>query len=212
MKTGINISIFLMICMLLISSDAVASASPLETIKGPIDELIVILNDPVYKDDLSKARQRDKIWEAVKVIFDFNEISRRALARNIKIFSKEEIKAFIDVFSEFLGSTYIDKIQGEYSNEKIVYLSEEILKKGRALARTKILRETLEIPVDYRLKFVNGGWKVYDIVVEGVSLVKNYRIQFNRILKKESPAQLIERLDKKLKLKKKKLAAMSEGG
>ncbi len=206
MKTGINISIFLMICMLLISSDAVASTSPLETIKGPIDELIVILNDPVYKDDLSKVRQRDKIWETVKVIFDFNEISRRALARNIKIFSKEEIKAFIDVFSEFLGSTYIDKIQGEYSNEKIVYLSEEILKKGRALARTKILRETLEIPVDYRLKFVNGGWKVYDIVVEGVSLVKNYRIQFNRILKKESPAQLIERLDKKLKLKKKKLA------
>jgi phospholipid transport system substrate-binding protein len=91
----------------------------------------------------------------------------------------------------------MDKIQGEYHNEKIVYGDEKIVDDKWALVRTKIKREALEIPVDYKMKLINGHWKIYDVVVEGVSLVKNYRTQFNTILKKETPAQLIERLKKK---------------
>lgn len=205
MKTRIGILIFTMVVVCLFSNSVVAVSSPLDAIKGPIDQVILILNDPVYKDGGLRVQQREKIWGTIKVIFDFNEISKRTLARNIKIFSKEERTAFSAVFSEFLGNTYVDKIQGEYSNEKIIYVSQEIIKETKALTKTKILRETLEIPVDYRLKLIRGQWKVYDIIVEGVSLVKNYRIQFNKILKKETPAQLIERLDKKLKRQKEKL-------
>jgi phospholipid transport system substrate-binding protein len=175
-----------------------APPEPLDAIKGPIDTVIAILNDPAYKDGSHKAEQREKIWQSISGIFDFNEISMRAVARNWRKFSPEERKTFADVFSKFLGNTYVDKIQGEYHNEKIVYVGQEILKKGRALAKTVIKRETLEIPVDYRLKLADGQWRVYDVAVEGISLVKNYRTQFTQLLKKESPAELIQRLKKKL--------------
>jgi len=175
-----------------------APPEPLEAIKGPIDTVIAILNDPVYKNGDHKAEQRDKIWQSISSIFDFNEISMRAVARNWRKFSPEERKSFAKVFSKFLGNTYVDKIQGEYHNEEIVYVGQEIVKEGRALAKTIIKRETLEIPVDYRLKLMDGRWRVYDVAVEGISLVKNYRTQFKQLLKKESPAELIKRLEKKL--------------
>jgi phospholipid transport system substrate-binding protein len=175
-----------------------AQLKPLEELKPPFDKVITILNDPKYKTDESlKSEQRDQIWKTVDVVFDFKEVSKRALARNWRKFSDSEKKKFTDVFGMFLGNTYMDKIQGEYHNEKIVYGDEKIVDDKWALVRTKIKREALEIPVDYKMKLINGHWKIYDVVVEGVSLVKNYRTQFNTILKKETPAQLIERLKKK---------------
>lgn len=193
---GIAVSIVL-ICLTSATTMA-APPEPMTAIKGPIDTVIAILNDPVYKDGQGKAEQREKIWQSVSGIFDFNEISMRAVARNWRKFTPEERKRFAAVFSKFLGNTYVDKIQGEYHNEEIVYVSQEIVKEGRAMARTIIKRETLEIPVDYRLKLVDGQWRVYDVAVEGISLVKNYRTQFTQLLKKESPADLIKRLEKKL--------------
>jgi phospholipid transport system substrate-binding protein len=177
---------------------AAAPPEPLEAIKGPVNTVIAILNDPAYKDGTHKAEQRDKIWQSISAIFDFNEISMRAVARNWRKFSPEERKDFAAVFSKFLGNTYVDKIQGEYHNEQIVYVGQEIVKEGRAVAKTIIKRESLEIPVDYRLKLMNGKWRVYDVAVEGISLVKNYRTQFTQLLKNESPAELIKRLKKKL--------------
>ena len=103
------------------------------------------------------------------------------------------------MFSTFLGNTYIDKIQGEYHNEKIVYQDQEIREEKYAEVKTQLIRETVETPVNYRMiKGKDGSWKVYDIIVEGVSLVKNYRTQFANILQKETPAQLIQRLKDKL--------------
>lgn len=176
-----------------------AQPNPLEVLKPPVDDVITILNDPKYKaeDDALKAEQRDKIWLSINKIFDFEEVSKRALARNWKKFSTTEKKEFIDVFGGFLGNTYVDKIQGEYHNEKIVYGEQKIIDEKWALVRTTIKRETLEIPVDYKMKLIDGQWRIYDVVVEGISLIKNYRVQFNSILRKEKPAELIERLKKK---------------
>jgi phospholipid transport system substrate-binding protein len=178
---------------------AAAEMGPLESLKGPIDRVIEILNDPLYKDPAKKTEQRRKIWATVQEIFDFDEISKRAVARDWRRFTPEQKKEFSAIFSEFLGNTYVDKIQGEYHNEKIVYVGEEVVKKNRALARTKIMREALEIPVDYKMKFASDKWVVYDVSVEGISLIKNYRSQFKKILSKETPDQLIDRLKKKLK-------------
>ncbi len=183
------------------------TADPMATVKGPIDAVITILNDPQYKAPGTRVAQRDQIWKAVQPMFDFHEISRRAVARNWSRFSDAEKTQFTDVFSDFLGNTYIDKIQGEYHNEKIVYLSQDFYSDQYAEVKTQILRETVEIPVYYRmLKGGDGNWKVYDIIVEGVSLVKNYRTQFASILKKEKPAQLIERLNQKLAEQNKRLS------
>lgn len=185
---------------------ATGYASPMDSLKNPINTAISILNDPVYKAEGKKGIQREKLWDTVKTIFDFNEVSKRALARNWKKFSPDEKKAFADVFSEFLGNTYIDRIQGQYHNEKIVFESQELLNEKKAIVRTKIVRETVEIPVLYRMKLSNGEWKVYDVIVEGISLIKNYRVQFHKILKKETPLQLIQRLDKKLATQKQKMS------
>jgi len=171
---------------------------PMETLEGPINRIITVLNDPAYRSPDKKALQRDKIWEIARPVFDFDEISRRAIGKAWKSFSADEKKRFTSIFSEFLGNTYIDKLQGEYHNEKIDF-EKELVKGDKALVRTRLLRETAEIPIDYRMQQVDGVWKVYDILVEnGVSIVKNYYVQFNSMLRESTPEQLIDRLEKKL--------------
>jgi phospholipid transport system substrate-binding protein len=105
------------VSMLMLFPAAAVSMEPMATIKGPIDAAIVVLNDPQYKVAGTKSAQRDEIWKIVKPMFNFDEIARRAVARNWSDFSEEEKAAFSDVFAQFLGNTYIDKIQGEYHNE-----------------------------------------------------------------------------------------------
>lgn len=175
-------------------------ASPMETVKKPIDRIVLILNDPTYKtDDRSlRAEQHDKIWQEAMHLFDFTEVSKRTVGRAWKKFTPAERSRFVDVFAKFLGNTYIDKMQGEYNNEKIEYVK-EMVRGNKALVKTNLMRETVSIPIDYRLKIIDGQWRVYDVLVEqGVSLVKNYRVQFRSILQKETPAQLIEKLEEKL--------------
>ena len=193
--------------LLLMFPGAAVSMEPMAVIKAPIDTVIAILNDPQFKVAGTRSAQRDEIWKNVKPMFDFNEISRRAVARNWQDFTDAEKAAFTEVFSQFLGNTYIDKIQGEYHNEKIVYLGQDFHSDDYAEVKTHIVRETLEIPVNYRMiKDGDGNWKVYDVIVEGVSLVKNYRTQFASILSKDKPAQLIQQLNDKLAEQNKRLA------
>jgi phospholipid transport system substrate-binding protein len=195
-----TIGLVTLIILIAWTTPLTATPEPLESLRGPIDEVILILNDPQYKDPNLRSQQRDAIWIKVRGMFDFDEISQRTVARNWNMFSAQEKKEFTDVFSEFLGNTYMDKIQGEYHNEKIQYGSQEVVEGTRALVKTNILRESLAIPVDYKMKLNDNGtgWKIYDVMVEGVSLVKNYRTQFASILRKETPAQLIDRLKKKV--------------
>lgn len=184
---------------------AAENLTPTETIKGPIDNVILILKDTAFAGPGNKAAQRAKIWETVRPMFDFQEISRRTIGTQWQAFSEEEQKRFTDVFAEFLGNTYIDKIQGEFQDEEIVFLK-ELVKEPAALVRSKLVRKGMEIPIDYRMKRTNGNWLIYDILVEnGVSLVKNYRVQFQSALQKDTPAQLIQRLEEKLAQQRKEL-------
>jgi phospholipid transport system substrate-binding protein len=171
---------------------------PMETLEEPINRIIAVLNDPAYRHPDKKTLQRDKIWEIARPVFDFKEISRRAIGKPWNTFTADEKKRFTSIFSEFLGNTYIDKLQGEYHNEKIDF-EKELVKGNKALVRTRLRRESAEIPIDYRMQQVDGAWKIYDILVEnGVSIVKNYYVQFNSMLRESTPEQLIERLEKKL--------------
>lgn len=204
LKHMIGVLAFLLLAT---NPSAAASMEPMETIKAPVDTVIVILNDPQYQVAGAKSAQRDEIWKVVKPMFDFDEIAKRAVARNWNDFNAAEKAAFTDVFAQFLGNTYIDKIQGEYHNEQIVYLGQDFYSDTYAEVKTQIVRETLSIPVNYRMiKGGDGRWMVYDIIVEGVSLVKNYRTQFASILSKDKPAQLIQRLNEKLAEQNKRLA------
>ena len=199
MKTKQWAAVLCIILALAGVSHAVAeNPSPLESLKGPINRIIEVLNDPAFKAPGDKAAQRDKIWEIARPIFDFSELSKRAIGKPWGQFSSSEQDRFTNVFSEFLGNTYIDKLQGEYNNETIAF-DKELVKDAVALVRTTLRRQGAQIPIDYRMKKIEGAWKVYDIIVEnGVSLINNYRVQFSSILQTETPDQLIQRLEKKL--------------
>jgi len=192
--------ILLLLCSLPCSS---FSAEPIDVLRGPVDKIINTLQDPQYQGPSGKKKQADKIWVIVKDIFDFKKISMLALARNWKKFNSEQKETFINSFTTLLGETYIDKIQGGFQDEKVIFLSEEKLTQSKALVKTKIVRQSIDIPVNYKLYLKKDKWKIYDINIEGISLVKNYRSQFKRLLLKETPDQLIKRLKKKNELAKK---------
>ena len=188
---------FIFILTLSISSAAFGS-QPMDEIRDPMDKIIQILRDPQYQSASQKAAQRQKIWLIVDNFFDFKEISQRTLARFWKNFTPEQQQEFVETFSEFLANIYLKRIQGEYKNEKVVFIGQDLLSKSKASVKTKVIREdSIEIPVEYSLLKKDNAWKVYDVVIEGVSLVKNYRTQFRSILLKQEPARLIETLKKK---------------
>ncbi|MDM8551753.1 ABC transporter substrate-binding protein [Desulfobacterales bacterium HSG2] len=181
------------------------SVSPMDALRGPIDEVINILKDPQYQSDAQKEVQREKISSVIRKIFDFTKISQLALGKYRKKFKGQELEDFTDYFSRLLEKTYLNKIQAEYQNEKVNYLSQRVgsgKKSDKALVKTMIARENVEIPVEYKMWLNNNAWRVYDIKVEGVSLVKNYRNQFQKILLNKSPAHLIEQVKNKVEKKK----------
>jgi len=185
-------------------------AQPLDDLKGPIDEVIRILRDPRYQDKAGRELQREKMWNIIQEVFDFTEMAKRTLARNWKKFTPAQRKEFSELFAEFLGNNYIDKIQGGYQEEQVVYLGQKMVTAKRGVVKTKILRESLEIPVAYSMVLRGGVWRVYDVNIEGVSLVKNYRTQFRKALMRKSPAQLIEILRKKIERQKKARATRDD--
>lgn len=171
---------------------------PMETLKLPINDVLAILKDPQYKDAGKKSLQRDRIFETVRGLFDFPTITRLSLGKYRKTFTPEQLNDLIDTFTELLGKTYINKMLSEFKGEEIVYLSEDLLTIKKAIVKTLILRDPGDMAVNYRLRLHNGVWSVYDVSVDGISLVKNYRTQFSQILFKETPEALIEKLKKKI--------------
>lgn len=173
-------------------------SQPLDVLKGAIDEVISILEDPGLQSTAQEELQQKKIGDILGRVFDFREISRRALARYWKTFTPKQQMEFSDVFGNFLTRNYLNKIRKGFKGEKVIYLKQDMVSSKKALVKTKVTGESLEIPVDYSMLVRRDTWRVYDVKIESVSSMKNYRAQFNRILIKESPSRLIERLRKNI--------------
>jgi len=189
------------VCVVIALPASAQAAEPTDTLQLHIDEVVSILKDPQYQTDAQKDRQREKIWKIIRQIFDFERISKLSLGKYWKDFNPKQLKEFTDLFTDLLGDTYLKKIQGEYKNEKVNYLSQEIgsdANSDKAQVKTEIVRENVKIPVDYSLWNNKGAWRIYDVKIEGVSLVKNYRNQFQKILLNKTPDNLIEKLKNKL--------------
>lgn len=174
-------------------------ATPMDALRGPIESGIALLRDPQYADQSKKDDQRHRMWEIVRQAFDFRLIAARALGRNWQQFSPAQKEAFTEAFAALLGNTYIGKIQGEFSDEKVEFLQEEMVSDNKAVIKTRILRKNAEIPVDYNMLWRDNQWRIYDVKVEGIGLVLNYRKQFKSFLSKETgtPDSLIETLREK---------------
>ncbi|MFH0926631.1 MAG: ABC transporter substrate-binding protein [bacterium] len=162
---------------------------PMDVVKKNIEEMITILKNTDYKKD--ESLQTKKFEEVVDTVFDFEEISRRSLGGVYKNFTPEQFKEFTSLFSNLLKNTYLKKFREKYNNQKVEYLKQEMKGDSKALIMTNIVGGGIETPIDYSMKRNNDIWKIYDIKIEGISLVQNYRSQFTG---KKSSAKLIEQL------------------
>lgn len=169
-----------------------AAESPTEVVRSTIDEMLRILNDETLKSPAKHKSRRHMLEQVVAQRFDYAEMSKRALAANWIPLTNEQRDEFVDLFKSFLSDRYASKIE-DYSGEQVEYLGER-LDGQYAEVRTKLHSTKVEIPMDYRLINKAGKWHAYDIVVDGVSLVKNYRSQFTAIIRSSSYEELLNRL------------------
>jgi len=205
MKRTCLTCLLILMGLIMFGAPLAAVAGPAtEAVRQPINDGIALLRDQAVETDDQRREQADRIWEILSQAFDLKLISALALgSKNWKRFSPAERAEFIDVFTRLLGNTYITKIQGEYKDEEVLFVGEEVVSKKKAVVKTIIKRQDIEIPVNFKVRFKKGEWKVYDINVEGIGLVLNYRRQFNTFLskKEETPGSLITELKGKLEPK-----------
>ena len=167
-----------------------------DTVQSQVEKILSTLRNPAFNQK-SREEKIAGIREIINEVFDWTELSRRTLGRNWKKFSPEQQKEFTQLFSRLLEGIYADRLLA-YTNEKVIFEKETEVKKGRVEIASHIrLADGKKIPLNYRASQKDGKWKVYDVVIEGVSMVKNYRGQFKELLSKGSPADLIETLKKK---------------
>jgi phospholipid transport system substrate-binding protein len=176
---------------------AAFAGAALDAVKGNVDKVLDVLRDPSLKSESSKQIKKNKIRAIGDNMFDFTELSKRTLAVNWSKFTPEQQKEFISLYKDLLADTYADKIVA-YTDEKIVFTKEVPLTEKTIEVQSTVIRKTQEIPIYYRVITENGSWLVYDVVIEGVSLVNNYRTQFREILSNKPPTSLIETLKKKV--------------
>jgi phospholipid transport system substrate-binding protein len=183
--------------LVLVGSAAYGSAteqaeSPKEVVRATIDEVLRILDDPTLKDPAKLMPRRRMLEAVIATRFDYGEMSRRSLAAYWTPLTAAERTEFVELFKSFLSDRYAEKIEG-YAGEQVLYLSERI-EGNYAEVRTRLRSSKVEIPMDYRLYVREGRWHAYDMIVDGVSLVKNYRSQFERIIRADSYQELVRRL------------------
>jgi len=194
------------ICVLVVLSTPSVShgEQPIDVLQKSIKMGIAILEDPQYQNITEKDRQQEILCEAAWEAFDFKEFSKRVLGSNWLTFTSSQRRKFIDVISEFLCKYYITRLQERYTDEKVIYLSQHPLTDSRALVKVSVLWKGVEVPVEVRMLRRNDTWKVYDIIVLGVSGVRNYRAQLQTILLKQSPAQVIGLIENRIKQEEKR--------
>ena len=194
-KRLIMVSFFFLMTLIIAGSSM--AGKPTEDVRETTDKLIAIVSDPAMKTSDMAAERARRIREAVDERFDWREMSKRTLARHWKERSDREKEEFIDLFGMLMERTYLDKVEG-YSGEKVLYVGERVDGKYGIVVVKIVTKKDTEILVKYKLKNKGGEWLAYDISIQGVSLVNNYRKQFNSILTRSSYEDLVKKLKKKV--------------
>jgi phospholipid transport system substrate-binding protein len=181
----------------LIAPLSVFAGLPLTTVEGNVNSVLNVLRDPALKGQAAKKTKKEKIRSIAEKMFDFNELSKRTLGPNWKRLNTNQQKEFVELYRDILEDAYMDRITA-YKDEKVVFNKETMLSDDTAEVQSTVYTKTAEIPINYRLIVKGGEWKVYDVVIEGVSLIMNYRAQFREIMANKSPDKLLEILRKKV--------------
>jgi len=183
--------------MLLLATSAPGAAStegPVQELRNRVDRAVQVLSDPAMKGPSKVAERRTRVRKIADEIFDYNEMSKRSLGVHWQQMAQGDRERFMRSFSDLLDRAYFEKIDS-YNGEKVRYLDPK-MDGAQATVPTRVTTDKgSEIPVEYRMQRDNGRWVVYDVVIEGVSLVSNYRAQFDRIVRTGGVEELLKRLE-----------------
>ena len=183
----------ILLFLLSLFSGGAQAGVPTEQIRGTVERAVFVLKDPRLKPAAKLKERRDQLKQILFARFDFTEMAKRALGSNWRRRTPQEQDEFVRLFTEILEHAYADIIE-TYTDEKIIYLNERI-EGGFADVTSKILTSRgEEYSINYKAHFVSNEWKVYDVVAENISLVNNYRSQFNRVISNSSYEELLRRL------------------
>lgn len=180
-------------CLLALAIQANAGQSPIQTVQTAVDAILGILTN----ETLDKEEKRSKMRAIINKRFDFRAMSQRTLATNWKKASRDEQQQFVGLFAQLIQNSYIGKVEA-YTSEKVEYPAEKI-KGNRAVVDTLIITSSTEIPVNYKVYLKNDEWRVYDVIIEGVSLISSYRSTYQEIVKKDGFPGLFVKMEAKLK-------------
>jgi phospholipid transport system substrate-binding protein len=195
----IRLSVILLAIMLLLPLEAFASGAK-DTVEAQINKMLARMQESSFKG-LSRDAKIAEIQQIIDEVFDWQELSRRTLGRDWKKFTPEQQKEFVSLFEQILQNVYADRVLA-YTSEKIEFGKETELKKGRVEVESYIITlDNKKIPLFYRLTDKSGQWRVYDVIIEGISMIKNYRGQFREILKTKKPEDLLKTMREKAKEK-----------
>jgi len=192
------------VCLLMVSfvffamfSTTALAGDAMSELKTHIDAVIALFKDKqkAMTPEI-KTEQRKKIFNIALNLFNFDEMSKRTMGKEWKQFSNDQQKQFAHLFARFLANIYYQRLE-EYTNETVKYIDERQYK-DKSLVKTIIVTQKSEVPMDYKLLQTDKRWRVYDISIEGVSLVQNYRSQFYKILSKQGIDDLMNMMKQKL--------------
>lgn len=173
---------------------AAEGVSARQALENSVNRILDCIKNPDYANPTTRGPLRQRIEDEVLHIFDFGEFSSRTVGARWRTFSPAQQKAFSDAFADLLLNTYVNKIDG-YNGEQIAYLGERSDASGKVEIRTEVtMKGGKKVPVAYRMLHKGSNWRVYDVLIENLSLVMNYRTQFQDILKNGSPEELAARI------------------
>ncbi len=171
--------------------------SALDTIKSRINQVLVVLRDPALKSESAKELKKKRLRLIFDNTFEYVELSKSTLSRNWDKLKPDQQKEFMQLYKALLEKVYMDTILS-YKDQEVVFGKERALGENRVEVDTKLISGSTETPINFRMISKSSEWWVYDFVVENISVVANYRSQFNRILTKESPESMLEIIRKKV--------------
>jgi len=187
-----------MVLALLATLPLIAFAGvPLDTVKTNVDSVLEVLRDPKLQGEAGKKVKAQRIEAAAEKLFDFVELSKRTLGVNWNKFTPEQRKEFVRLFESILKNAYVDRITA-YTDEQVSFTKEIPLSGDTVEVRSVVIGKNNQVPIEYRVIKESNQWKVYDVVIEGVSLIENYRSQFREILGNNPPETLLDTLRKKV--------------
>ncbi len=196
-KKGIGwVVVAIALCLVVsLTSSSAAAGTATEAVKSSLDQVVRVLEDKELKNPERAVERRRQLVKIIGDRFSYEEMSKRSLGPQWNKLDETQRQEFVDLFQQLLVRSYAGKIEG-YSGERIQYLNERD-EGDYAEVRTKLISRKGELPVDYRLLNKFGEWRVYDIVVDGISLASNYRGQFTKIIRSASYEDLVEKLRSK---------------